>query len=97
MFSESIDQWVKEFLWELELIRVPKNCRMCELLGICRSRESKWKCINGCMILNAERAHRYEGLPRGCWDCRHLKKCRSPKEEGWKCHDGCRKINKKRE
>lgn len=33
--------------------KLPKRCRTCELLGICRHmREEQWKCYNGCMILN---------------------------------------------
>ena len=33
--------------------KLPKRCRTCELLGICRhKREEQWKCYNGCMLLN---------------------------------------------
>lgn len=33
--------------------KLPKRCRDCELLGICRhKREEQWKCYNGCMLLN---------------------------------------------
>lgn len=93
---KAIADYFDELLEEISLLRCPRGCRRCELLGICRTRESGWKCLHGCMILNAERARKYEGLPKGCWDCRYLEKCRAPKEEGWKCHDGCRKIKKKK-
>ena len=36
---------------------------------------------------------KYEGLPRGCWDCELLGMCRRPKSEGWKCYNGCIIIN----
>ena len=32
------------------LENVPKACRQCELLGICRDRDRKWKCRKGCLI-----------------------------------------------
>ena len=32
--------------------KLPKNCRDCELLGICRRPASQgWKCFHGCMLL----------------------------------------------
>ena len=93
---KAIADYFDELLEEISLLRCLRGGRRCELLGICRTRESGWKCLHGCMILNAERARKYEGLPKGCWDCRYLEKCRAPKEEGWKCHDGCRKIKKRR-
>lgn len=35
--------------------KLPKRCRTCELLGICRhKREEQWKCYNGCMLLNKQ-------------------------------------------
>jgi len=49
------------------------------------------------MVLNWENERKYEGLPRGCWNCKYLAECRRPKEEGWKCYNGCRVINEKRE
>ena len=95
MFRDFLRNYFSELSEEISLLRCPRGCRVCELLGICRSRENGWKCHDGCMILNAERARMYEGLPRGCWDCRYLKKCRASKEEGWKCNDGCIIIKRK--
>ena len=46
-------------------------------------------------ILNWENETKYEGLPRGCWNCKYLSECRRPKEEGWKCYNGCRVIKEK--
>ena len=77
------------------LSRVPRGCRHCEVLGICRDEENDWKCHNGCMVLNWENEQKYEGLPRGCWNCKYLTECRRPKEEGWKCYNGCRVIKEK--
>lgn len=38
---------------EEEYEGLPKGCRRCELLGICRRpKEQGWKCRHGCMILN---------------------------------------------
>ena len=89
MFRDFLRNYFSELSEEISLLRCPRGCRVCELLGICRSRENGWKCHDGCMILNAERARMYEGLPRRCWECRYIKKCRARKEEGWKCNDGC--------
>jgi len=47
------------------------------------------------MVLNWENESKYEGLPRGCWNCKYLTECRRPKEEGWKCYNGCRVIKEK--
>ena len=77
------------------LSRVPRGCRHCEVLGICRDEENDWKCHNGCMVLNWENERKYEGLPRGCWNCKYLTECRRPKEEGWKCYNGCRVVKEK--
>ena len=77
----------------IECWGLPRSCRYCELLGLCRRpKEEGWKCYDGCMILN----EKFEGLPRRCWHCEYLKECRRPKEEGWKCYDGCRVIKEKR-
>lgn len=38
-----------------DLDAVPRNCRECELLGICRDKNNDWKCRHGCMVLNSER------------------------------------------
>ncbi len=43
----------------------------------------------------SEMQEKYEGLPRGCWDCELLGMCRRPKEQNWKCYDGCMLINQK--
>ena len=32
---------------------VPRTCRYCELLGLCRSEENNWKCRHGCIVLNS--------------------------------------------
>ena len=37
------------------LDHVPRYCRQCELLGICRDKNNRWKCYHGCMVLNSER------------------------------------------
>ena len=29
---------------------VPKRCRYCEVLGICRDEDNCWKCKRGCLI-----------------------------------------------
>lgn len=92
----ALADYFDELIEGISLLRCPRGCRMCELLGICRSRETGWKCRHGCMIMNAERAEKYKGLPRGCWDCRYLKNCRAPKEEGCKCYDDCRKTKRKK-
>lgn len=42
------------------LDNVPRYCRQCELLGICRDKNNHWKCHNGCMALRAEQ-RRYGG------------------------------------
>lgn len=34
----------------LEYLGCPRGCRSCELLGICRSRETGWRCEAGCMV-----------------------------------------------
>ncbi len=31
---------------------LPKGCRYCELLGVCRDEERNWKCRKGCLIMN---------------------------------------------
>lgn len=31
---------------------VPCYCQECELLGICRNEQNKWKCRKGCMLMN---------------------------------------------
>ena len=49
------------------------------------------------MLINAELAYKYEGLPKGCWRCQYLTECRRPKEEGWKCYNGCIVIKEKEE
>lgn len=37
------------------LNHVPRYCRQCELLGICRNKNNRWKCYHGCMVLHSER------------------------------------------
>lgn len=34
---------------------VPRYCRQCELLGICRDKHNRWNCHHGCMELRSER------------------------------------------
>ena len=34
----------------LEYLGCPRDCRWCELLGICRSRETGWRCEHGCLL-----------------------------------------------
>lgn len=57
-----LDFWFDLFEWLLAdkesrnfLRYVPKSCRICELLGICRDESSHWKCHHGYMVLNAQR------------------------------------------
>lgn len=38
-----------------DLANVPRHCRQCELLGICRDKNNHWKCHHGCMALKSER------------------------------------------
>ena len=33
---------------------VPRGCRHCEVLGICRDEENNWKCRNGCQFIKKE-------------------------------------------
>ena len=33
---------------------VPRGCRHCEILGICRDEENDWKCRNGCQFIKKE-------------------------------------------
>ena len=49
------------------------------------------------MLINFELERKYEGLPKGCWRCKYLEKCRRPKEEGWKCYNGCIVIKERDE
>lgn len=38
---------------------LPRNCRHCELLGMCRRpKEEGWKCYRGCLIINARNERR---------------------------------------
>lgn len=37
------------------LDNVPRYCRQCELLGICRDKNNHWKCHQGCMLLGTDR------------------------------------------
>lgn len=37
------------------LDHVPKSCRRCELLGICRDKNKDWQCYRGCMMQNIKR------------------------------------------
>lgn len=30
---------------------VPRYCRNCEILGICRDENNNWKCRNGCWFI----------------------------------------------
>ena len=91
-------RWLEELPDSIRYWGLPRGCRYCELLGICRRpKEEGWKCYHGCMILNWEKEREFEGLPKGCWYCKYLKECRRPKEEGWKCYNGCRVIKEKRE
>ncbi len=60
LYWKPIHIWIEEHLELLFaneekrnfLINVPKNCRQCELLGICRDNKNNWNCLRGCLILN---------------------------------------------
>lgn len=34
------------------ILRLPRNCRHCEVLGMCRDEDNNWKCHNGCWLIN---------------------------------------------
>jgi hypothetical protein len=40
--------------------KVPYSCACCELLGICRNPNNDYKCFNGCILLNNQRARERE-------------------------------------
>lgn len=44
---------VKQYFY---LRQISYTCQYCELLGICRDSENKWKCLHGCMIINEREA-----------------------------------------
>lgn len=69
-------EWVSELLQEVRIRRsVPYTCYHCELLGICRDEQNRWKCRHGCMILNfkKKRIHnkKVSGSSRGFCFARH--------------------------
>ena len=56
-FLEVLGDWI-EWLFADKVTRdylryVPKNCKVCELLGICRDKDNRWKCHHGCMLINS--------------------------------------------
>lgn len=66
-YFDFINLWSDIFKWLFAdkekrdyLDNVPRYCRQCELLGICRDKSNHWKCHHGCMVLNSERK-RYGG------------------------------------
>ncbi len=68
---------------------VPRTCRQCEVLGLCRDEENDWKCRNGCRFIAKD------PLPPRCKKCEHLMNCRD-ESNGWKCRNGCIVINEER-
>ena len=42
-------RWLEELPDSIRYWGLPRGCRYCELLGICRRpKEEGWKCYNGC-------------------------------------------------
>ena len=55
-FWEDFFEWLLANKQEKDYLEnVPRNCRECELLGICRDKNNHWKCHCGCMVLNGGR------------------------------------------
>ena len=45
-------EWFMADKKQRAFMTLPWNCRCCELLGVCRDKDNKWKCRNGCIIIN---------------------------------------------
>lgn len=41
---------------------LPRTCRECEILGICRDEDNNWKCRHGCRFIPEEQ--RYKNAKR---------------------------------
>lgn len=45
-------EWLFADKEEKKIVRlVPKYCRSCEIMGICRDVNNNWKCRNGCQFM----------------------------------------------
>lgn len=50
---EDFLKWLFANRREREIIEnVPKYCRKCDALGLCRDEKNNWKCRNGCWFIN---------------------------------------------
>ncbi len=57
-YQRAIDdffEWVFADKRERKILKyVPRGCRNCEILGICRDEENNWKCRHGCQFIKKE-------------------------------------------
>lgn len=71
--------------------KLPRRCRDCDVLGMCRDLRGDGRCYHGCLLIEQQ----YEGLPRRCRSCELLTECRRPISENWKCYNGCLILRRK--
>ncbi len=48
-------EWLFADKYERKIFKyVPRYCRQCELMNICRDSDNNWKCRNGCMQIRED-------------------------------------------
>ena len=57
-YQQAIDdffEWLFVDKRERKILKyVPRGCRNCEILGICRDEDNNWKCHNGCQFIKKD-------------------------------------------